>query len=136
MNGISSKKLLQVMMCLLALAPLLTGILGLSGIYNPIYPGLSYSENVLLDSNLRFLNGVSIALGISVFAVIPNIEKKTFSYRLIWGMIFLGGLSRLLSVWSLGLPPFPMPIFMAIEILVPIPFLYWQNQIALKDRDK
>lgn len=135
MNGTESKKLLQVMMCLLALAPILSGILGLLGIFNPIYPGLSDSENVLLDSNLRFLNGVSIGLGSSVFAVIPNIEKKTFVYRLIWGMIFLGGLSRLLSVWSLGLPPFPMPIFMAIEIILPIPFVYWQKQIAVNHRD-
>jgi hypothetical protein len=68
----------------------------------------------------------------SVFAVIQNLETKTFSYRLIWGLVFLGGLGRLLSLFIIGLPPFPMPFFIVIEILGPVVFIHWHNQIRLK----
>lgn len=133
MNKNLSKKLLQIMMCLLALAPLLTGILGLLGVHNPIYPSLNDSNQVLLDSNLRFLNGISVGIGVAVFFVIPDIERKTFSYRLIWGLIFMGSLGRLLSIFTLGLPPFPMPVFILVEFLGPPVFVYWHNQIAVKN---
>jgi hypothetical protein len=120
---------LQACLGVLAFAPLLSGILGLKGIYNPLFSGFKGTDMVL-DSNLRFLNGMSIALSVSVYVIIPIIEKEKLALRIICGAIFLGGLARLLSIYELGFPELPLPVFMMIELLSPPILIYWQNSLA------
>jgi len=60
-------------------------------------------SSVLLDSNLRFFSGIWFGLGIAIYCLIPAIEKQTVLFRTLWGMIFAGGIGRLLSMLTLTL---------------------------------
>ena len=129
MKKVTSRKVLQSVMGVLAAAPLLSGILGLSGIYNPLFSG-NLPVNLVLDSNLRFLNAMSIAVALSFYFIIPVIEKETFACRIICCAILLGGVGRLISIYDLGVRPIPLLVFLALELSFPVLIIYWQQKIA------
>ena len=125
-----SKKALQVMTTILGLVPFGTGIVGMFGLSDPLYASLGIPPSAVLDSNLRFLSGVWLALGCAVFWLVPRIDTQTVLYRALWLMIFLGGLGRLLSMYFASLPPVPFIAFTALEILGAPLFVYWQARVA------
>jgi len=129
MRKVKSRKVLQITMGVLATAPLLSGIIGLAGIYNPLFFE-NLPLNLILDSNLRFLNAMSVAVALSFYFIIPVIEKETFACRIICCTIFLGGIGRLISIYDLGFPPFPLLVFLFLELSGPILIMYWQQQLA------
>jgi hypothetical protein len=108
----------------------LTGIVGLFGLSDPIYANANLPANAMLDSNLRFLSGVWLGVGLTVIWLIPRIETQTVLFRVLWGMIFLGGVGRLLSMLFLGWPPIPFIAFTALEIVGAPLFVVWQARIA------
>ena len=125
-----SKKALQAVIGILAVAPLVSGLIGLSGIRNPLFTE-ALPADLVLDSNLRFLNAMSVAVAVSFYCVIPVIEKETFAFRVVCGAVWLGGIGRLISIYDLGVPPLFIIGFLALELLSPILIIYWQKQIAL-----
>src|ERR1700686_1750411 len=102
-----SKLTLQVVMGLLGIIPVATGLLGLTGVADPFYAAVGVPPIVLLDTNLRFYSGVWLGLGLALYWLIPTIERQTVLFRVIWAMIFLGGIGRLLSMMLLAWPPVP-----------------------------
>ena len=129
MKNRHSKKLLQISLGISALAPILTGLLGMAGIDNPIYMHFEKPRGLLLDSNLRFLNGLSVAIGIYPLFIIADITRKTGELRIICFAIFVGAIGRLLSIVSYGLPPFPFNFFVFFEAALPPIFVFWQSKI-------
>jgi hypothetical protein len=125
-----NKRLLQVLTAILGLAPILTGIIGLFGLSDPIYAGANLPANALLDSNLRFLSGVWLGLGLTVMWIVPRIETQTVLFRVLWGMIFLGGVGRLLSMLFVGWPPIPFIAFTVLEIVGAPIFVVWQARLG------
>lgn len=109
----------------------MTGIIGMSGISDPLYASSSLPPNPLLDSNLRFFSGIWFGLGVAMYCVIPNIDKETLLFRALWGMIFVGGIGRLISMLMVALPP-PVPFigFTALEIVGAPLILLWQARLA------
>jgi Domain of unknown function (DUF4345) len=87
-----SKRSLQIATAVLAAIPVLTGIIGMSGVSDPVYASLSLPTNTLLDSNLRFFSGVWLGSGLALYWLIPKIDRQTVLFRKLWGMIFLGGI--------------------------------------------
>jgi Domain of unknown function (DUF4345) len=85
---------------------------------------------VLLDTNLRFFSGVWVGAGLALWWLIPTIERQTVLFRVLWGMIFIGGIGRLLSMIMLGLPSIPFVAFTAIEIVGAPLFIWWQSRLA------
>jgi hypothetical protein len=130
-----SRRILQIVIGLLATAPLLTGLLGMTGVDNPIYSSHPLPDYVLLDSNLRYLNGFSVGIALALYYMIPHIESHTILLRAICGIIFSGAVGRILSIIFLGLPPFPMPVFVLIEIMAPPILVVWQNNIRFSDKE-
>ena len=125
-----SKRPLQVTMVILGLIPILTGIVTMFGLSDPIYSSAGIPHHALLDSNLRFFGGVWLGLGIALFWLIPNIEKQTVLFRALWVMIFLGGLGRLLSMLFLALPPWPFVAFTMLEVAGAPLFIVWQARLS------
>lgn len=121
---------LQISLVILGLVPTITGILGMFGLDDPLYASLGLPRNALLDSNLRFYSGVWFVLGITVLLTVQSLEKYFELYKILWAMIFVGGIGRLLSIAVVGLPPIPFIGFTVLEILGPPIFLYWHRQIA------
>ena len=135
MSKSRSKRILQVTIGLLATAPFLTGLLGMAGIDNPIYSSRPLPDYVLLDSNLRYLNGFSVGIALTLYYIIPSIETHTTLLRAVCGIIFSGAIGRILSITLLGLPPFPMPAFILIEVMAPPILVFWQNNIRVLVKD-
>lgn len=125
-----NKSLLQILTAVLGAIPILTGIVGLFGLSDPLYADAGLPVNLLLDSNLRFLNGAWLGLGLTVIWLIPRIETQTVLFRVLWGMIFLGGVGRLLSMLLLGWPPIPFVAFTVLEIIGAPIFVAWQARLA------
>lgn len=129
-----TKRNLQIITAILAIVPILTGLIGMLGIHDPVYGEIETQNIVLLDSNLRFLNGVWLMLGIAVLSILKNIEKNTRIFRLVWAAIFLGGLGRLISIIYTGIPPGPFIGFTILEILGAPFFMYWQSKLATPEK--
>ena len=124
------KRLLQITTALLGLVPLLTGLITMLGVHDPLYSAAGIPALAVLDSNLRFFGGVWLGLGIAILWLVPRIESQTVLFRTIWGAIFLGGVGRLLSMLFAGLPPVPFVAFTALEIVGAPLFVYWQHRVA------
>jgi hypothetical protein len=121
---------LQIVMGLLGIIPVATGLLGMMGVHDPVYVAAGVPPIVLLDTNLRFYSGVWIGLGLALWWLIPRIEKQTVLFRVLWGMIFIGGVGRLQSMIMLGGPPVAFVAFTAIEIVGAPLFIWWQLRVA------
>lgn len=125
-----NKKPLQITTIILGLVPLLTGVLAMMGINDPIYSATKLPISPVLDSNLRFFGGVWVALGVTILWMVPTIEKQAILFRVVWGCIFLGGIGRLLSLVLIGVPPLPFIGFTLLEIVGAPLFVYWQYRVA------
>src|ERR1700745_180884 len=112
-----SRRLLQIVTSLLALVPVLTGIITMLGIKDPLYASTDIPELPVLDSNLRFFGGVALGLALALPRLVPRIERETALFRAIWGAIFLGGIGRALSMLLIDLPPAAFVGFTILELV-------------------
>lgn len=122
----------------LGLALLTVALAGASlafGVASPIYGQESLSDSPALDSNLRFMGGVGVGLGVALVWITPKIEQHTTVFRVVWLCALAGGLGRLISAAFVGVPPLPMLILTIIEVLgVPL-LLIWQSRVASSSRN-
>ena len=125
-----SRRSLQIVTALLGIVPFATGIIGLFGLDDPLYAVMGLPRNALLDSNLRFLSGVWLGVGLAVFWIVRDIERQTVLFRVLWGMIFLGGVGRALSMIFVGMPPLPFVGFTVLELVGAPLFVLWQSRVA------
>ncbi|MCC8973789.1 MULTISPECIES: DUF4345 domain-containing protein [Bradyrhizobium] len=125
---------LQIATALLALVPILTGIITMLGVSDPLYASAGVPALPVLDSNLRFFGGVWLGLGLALLWLVPRIESESVLFRVVWGGIFLGGIGRLLSMLMVGLPPLPFVGFTALEVIGAPLFVYWQHLVAKAGR--
>jgi len=125
-----NKRNLQIATAILALVPIITGLIGLTGLNDPLYAALNLPRDATLDSNLRFYSGVWLGVGLAAAWIVPRIERETTLFRALWLMIFLGGLGRLLSLAITGMPFAPFAGFTALEILRAPFFVWWQGRVA------
>ncbi|MGH2522433.1 MAG: DUF4345 domain-containing protein [Anaerolineales bacterium] len=125
-----NRKALQAYFIILGLVPVITGILGLMGVDDPLYASLGLPRNALLDGNMRFYSDVWFVLGLTVLWTVRSLENHFGLYRVLWAMIFVGGLGRLLSIFLVGAPPLPFIGFTVLEILGAPLFLYWRHRVA------
>lgn len=115
---------------MLALIPILTGAITMKGAHDPLYAALDLPGNPLLDSNLRFLGGVWLGLGLAAFWMVPRLRAQTVLFRVVWGAIFIGGLGRLLSMLVVGWPPAPCIAFTVLEIVGAPLFVAWHARVV------
>jgi hypothetical protein len=96
---------------------------------SPIYP-VELPVLPTLDSNLRFLGGLGVGLGVALLWITPEIEKHGTVFRVLWLCALAGGIGRVISAVIVGLPPAPILAFTAIEVPgVPV-LIYWQARVA------
>jgi hypothetical protein len=126
-----SKRLLQFINALIALMTIVLASMSLLfGSNSPVYNEVMIPEIPVLDSNLRFFGGLGLGIGLILLWITPNIEKRTIVFRALWICAFLGGIGRIISMFTIGFPPTPMIIFTFIEVpLVPI-LIYWQWSVS------
>jgi hypothetical protein len=125
-----NKRPLQIAMCALGAVPVATGVLTMLGLSDPIYSSAGIPANALLDSNLRFFGGLWLVLGLAVYWLVPRIGEQTALFRVLWLMIFAGGIGRLVSMVFLGLPPLPFVAFTVLEVVGAPAFIVWQSRLS------
>ncbi|WP_050423594.1 DUF4345 domain-containing protein [Bradyrhizobium tropiciagri] len=128
------RRALQIATVVLALIPILTGIITMLGVSDPLYASSGVPALPVLDSNLRFFGGVWLGLGLALLWLVPRIESESVLFRMVWGGIFLGGIGRLLSIVMVGAPPLPFVGFTLLEVIGAPLFVYWQHRVATADR--
>ena len=125
-----NKRILQIITSIFGVMSILIGLVGYMGLKDPIYGDLSKVNNILLDSNLRFFNGIWIGIGVALLSTVKHIDIETKLYRVIWLCIFFGGIGRLLSIIFGGTPPAAFIGFTIFGIVGTPLFIYWQSIIA------
>ena len=128
-NAVSRTALQVVNVSLALLTIFLGGASLLLGAGSPVYPdGLAVIPT--LDSNLRFMGGLGVGLGVALLWITPAIERHGMIFRVLWLCALAGGIGRVISAVTVGLPPLPVLIFTAIEVPGVALLIFWQSKVA------
>ena len=91
---------------------------------------LDLSGNVVMDSYIRFLKGMLLAIGLIYWSAIPDIERHGERIALVTFILVLGAVPRLMVVIGHGVPTIGILISLAGE-LIAAPLLWlWQRHVA------
>ena len=102
--GVFGKRGLQTAVAVLACIPVLAGAMGV--IEGPAFLKATLPWPADLDSHVRFLSGLFLAVGLAWWATIPSIERKGERFRLLALLIVAAGWRD----WSRSsTPAFPRP---------------------------
>ena len=120
------RKLLQIAF---ALAGLVLVAFGLAGVFFGAN-FLDLTGNVVMDSYIRFLKGMLLAIGLVYWSAIPDIEHRGERIAVVTFILVLGAVPRLMAVIAHGVPTIGILVGLAGE-LVAAPLLWsWQRHVA------
>jgi Domain of unknown function (DUF4345) len=120
------RKLLQIAF---ALAGLVLIGFGLAGVFF----GANFMDltgNVVMDSYIRFLKGMLLAIGLIYWSSIPDIERHGERISLITFILVLGAVPRLMAVIGHGVPTIGILISLAGELIFAPLLWLWQRRVA------
>jgi hypothetical protein len=129
-----NKRLLQVTVAVLALIPTLAG--GAGVLKGPALVLRAGDWPINLDSHFRFLSAIFLAVGLTFYAAIPDIERKTSLFRWAAFLVFAGGLGRALSLVSAGVPGTQHVLGLGMELVVVPLLVAWQAAVARSARPR
>lgn len=132
MGPASEKRLLQIAVGAACIVPVCAGAAGVA--MGPALIGARLTLGadaaaVDLDSHLRYLSGLLLAIGISFAACVPMIEEKGGAFRLLGLLVVCGGLARLVAMVASGLPSRIMLYALGMELLVTPLLMIWQSRV-------
>ena len=120
------RKLLQIAIAVAGLAGVGVGLTGV--LFGTLYADLS--GDVVLDSYVRFLKGVLLAIGLIYLSCVPQIERRGDRIALVTFILVCGAASRLMAVIGHGVANLGILLsLVAGLILVPLLWL-WQRHVA------
>ena len=120
--------MLRLVVAVAGIVPVAAGLAGV--ISGAAMLGGQPAANLTLDSHLRYLSGLLLAIGLGFWSTIPRIEQRTDRFRLLTAIVVVGGLGRLFGVLVEGLPPAPMLFGLAMELAVTPLLCLWQGRVA------
>ena len=82
------------------------------------------------DSHVRYLSGLLAAIGVAFWTTVPAIERRTARFRLLTALVVAGGVGRLISLLTVGVPSPPMLFGLAMELGVTPALCFWQAAVA------
>jgi hypothetical protein len=83
------------------------------------------------SDHYRYLSGLLLAIGLGFWSTVPQIDRHKQRFRLLTGLVFIGGLCRLLGL-VLGDPLTPaVAAALAMELAVTPLLCLWQGQISI-----
>ncbi len=119
-------RLLRLAVAVGGLVPVAAGLAGMvlgAGMLAPAAPPS-------LDSHVRYLSGLLLAIGLGFWSTIPRIDRRTGRFRLLTLLVVCGGLGRLYGVLTQGWPGPAMSAALAMELVVTPLLCLWQAQVA------
>lgn len=125
----------RVLQAAVAIACLLPFVVGGQGILHGPSPFGHLSDVPRdLDSHFRYISGIFFATGIGFASCIPHIEAKGARFRLLGGLIVVGGLARGVSLLAVGVPSRGHVLGLGMETVVVPLLMLWQWRLAAKWR--
>lgn len=122
------RRALQVAVAVLAGVPIAAGAAGV--VLGPRFLLVDPPWPADLDSHLRFLSGVFLAVGLAFWSCVPRIESRTGRFRLLCALVFAGGVARLASLGLAGPPSTGHLLGLGMELVV-VPLLaLWQARVS------
>ncbi len=122
------KRTLQIAVAVACLVPISAGATGV--LMGPRLVGSDLLVAPDLDSHFRYLSGLLLAIGLGFVSTIPRIELRGARFRLLTGLVVVGGIGRLLSLLSIGAPSPVMVAALGMELVVTPGLALWQYRIA------
>ncbi len=122
------KRLLQAVIAVACLLPLIVG--GQGVLLGPAPFGHLAEVPRDLDSHFRYISGIFFATGLGFLSCIPDIERKGPRFRLLGGLIFVGGVSRGISLLAVGVPSQGHVLGLVMETVVVPLLMLWQWNFA------
>ena len=127
MSNRTNKRLLQIAVAILCLVPLSASLAGVvlgARAFDPAAPPTD------VDSHLRYLSGIFLGVALGFLSCIPEIERRGARFRLLTGLVVLGGLGRLILLIAVGQPTWPHMAGLSLELgVVPLVAL-WRERLA------
>ncbi|URW75475.1 DUF4345 domain-containing protein [Sphingomonas donggukensis] len=124
----SEKLALQITLSLVLVLPFTAAIAGV--VQGPHFLGHPPVVPVDLDSHFHYLAGIFLAKLLLYVSCIPRIERKGARLQLLCLLTVAGGLSRLWSLASAGVPSLGHQIGLVIELGIAPALLLWQMRLA------
>lgn len=128
------RRLFQLIIGLLSLVPILGAVtaVGQGGAF--FFPdGAPVPKD--LDNQYRYLAGTYLAVTLAIWWTLGNIEERLAAIRIVCAGIFIGGLGRILSMATVGMPDSPEFVAGVIIEVVLVPLLLlWQVRLRRKAR--
>lgn len=125
-------RLAQFAIALAGCVPVLAG--GAGALLGPLMTAAPWEA--ASDSHFRYLSGLLLGIGLAFWTCIPSLPQQTCRFRLLSGIVVLGGLARLLALPLHGWPGTPMAAALAMELAV-VPLLcLWQTRLARTANDQ
>jgi hypothetical protein len=121
---------LRVAVAIGGIVPVAAGLAGV--IAGAAMLGGHPAANLTLDSHLRYLSGLLLAIGLGFWSTIPRIEQQSARFRLLTAIVVVGGLGRLYGILVEGLPPAPMLFGLGMELVVTPLLCWWQGRVAAR----
>ena len=125
----NERRALQAAVGLACVVPLTVGAAGvlrgpdwLTGVASPVPADL--------DSHFRYLSGIFLAAGIGFASCVPAIEARGPRFQLLGALVVAGGLARLGSLASVGMPSAGHVAGLAMELGVVPLLMLWQRRVA------
>ena len=128
------KRVLQIVIALACLVPLITGAQSI--LHGPGFLGHPPVIPIDLDSHFRYISGIFFAVGIAFASCVPGIETKGPRFRLLGALVIMGGLSRVVSLITVGVPSKGHLFAFAMELGVVPLLLLWQAGFATRWRQR
>ena len=125
------KRILQAVIAVACLLPLIVG--GQGVLHGPAPFGHLSDVPRDLDSHFRYISGIFFATGLGFVSCIPHIERKGPRFRLLGGLIFVGGVSRLISLIAVGVPSQGHVLGLGMETIVVPLLMLWQWNFARRN---
>ena len=120
----------RVLQCAVLLAGLVPVSAGAAGVFLGVSLLTDLSAGSDLDSHFRYLSGLLLAIGLAFWSRIPGIERHGQSFRLLGGIVVLGGVGRVVGVIVAGPPTWPMLATLGMELAITPLLCLWQGRIA------
>ena len=121
------RRLLQVAILVGGLVPVGAGLAGGVLGADAFAPA---PHDIALDSHVRYLSGLLLAIGLIFWRAIPTIELQGARVRLLTFIVFMGGLARLFGIASQGSPGAAMLFGLTMELAVTPALCLWQMRVA------
>jgi hypothetical protein len=124
----TERRLLQVTVAIATLIPLSAGLAVMTAGPAALIPATA-DLGPDVDSHMRYLSGLLFAIGLAFWSTIPRIDSRGARFRLLTGLVFIGGLGRLASLAVIGVPSAGMVAGLAMELLVTPLIALWRERV-------